>query len=188
MKGEYMAYVIRVDDIKPGDQLIDVRTPTEFAAGHIAGALNLPLETVESRVNDIDATGRVVLVCKAGTRAQMAARILAPCRPMAAVLEGGMDAWFRAARPVVVSSRTRWSLERQVRLIAGLMVLAGVAGSLAVHPYWIFLAAFAGLGLTFAGLTDLCPMGLLLSRMPWNRRSKLVANRESTGDACLLRD
>src|SRR3569833_2716257 len=72
-----MPDILKVDDIKPGDQLIDVRTQTEFAVGHIAGALNIPLETVELRVNDMDAVRPVVLVCKAGTRAQTAARILA---------------------------------------------------------------------------------------------------------------
>jgi rhodanese-related sulfurtransferase len=183
-----MPYVVTLDDLKPEDQLVDVRTPTEFAAGHIAGAVNIPLETVESRIHDIDAVRPVVLVCKAGHRAHIAARLVAPCRPNAAVMKGGMDAWFRAGRPVVVSARTRWSLERQVRFVAGIVVLAGVAAGLAVHPYWVFVSGLVGVGLVFAGVTDFCPMGILLSRCSWNRRSRLVANRENGGEACLLRD
>jgi Protein of unknown function (DUF2892) len=70
---------------------------------------------------------------------------------------------------VVASVRARWSLERQVRLGAGLLVVVGVALSLLVNLRWIYLAGFIGLGLTFAGLTDICPMGLMLARLPWNR-------------------
>jgi hypothetical protein len=67
--------------------------------------------------------------------------------------------------------KTRWSLERQVRFAAGLLILLGALLAFTVHPYWHFLSAFVGLGLTFAGLTDICPMGELLQKMPWNGRS-----------------
>ena len=174
-------------DLTPSHKLIDVRTPTEFAAGHISGALNVPLDQIEARLDDVDPASPVVLVCKAGSRARMASDLLAPCRQNTAVLAGGMDAWYRAGLPVVVSSRSRWSLERQVRLGAGLVVLIGVVASLLSSPRWIFLSGFAGLGLTFAGLTDFCPMGSLLARMPWNRTSKLRAIRDNTRTACELK-
>jgi hypothetical protein len=62
------------------------------------------------------------------------------------------------------------SLERQVRIAAGLLVLAGVVLGTWVHPAFYGLSAFVGAGLTFAGITDWCGMGLLLARMPWNQR------------------
>ncbi len=62
-----------------------------------------------------------------------------------------------------------WSLERQVRFVAGLIVLAGTTLGLMVDFRWLGLSAFAGLGLTFSGLTDLCAMRALLARMPWNK-------------------
>lgn len=68
--------------------------------------------------------------------------------------------------------KTRWSLERQVRLGAGLLVLTGAGLALTVNVNWLFLSAFAGLGLTFAGLTDICPMAEILAKMPWNGRSQ----------------
>jgi hypothetical protein len=74
--------------------------------------------------------------------------------------------------PTVATSKVRWSLERQVRLGAGLLILTGAALAALLHPYWILLSGFAGLGLTFAGLTDFCPMGLLLAKMPWNRAAR----------------
>jgi hypothetical protein len=61
------------------------------------------------------------------------------------------------------------SLERQVRIAAGLLVLTGSLLTAFVHHYWIVLPAFIGSGLIFAGVTDSCAMGMMLARMPWNR-------------------
>ena len=84
---------------------------------------------------------------------------------------GGTDAWAAAGLPTVVN-RKIWSLERQVRLAAGLLVLIGAVLGFAVHRYFFGLCAFVGCGLTFAGLTNWCGMGMLLARMPWNRNAK----------------
>jgi hypothetical protein len=101
----------------------------------------------------------------------MTANLLDPCHRQIAILEGGTAAWIQASLPVVTTVKTRWSLERQVRLGAGLLVLFASTLALTWTPYWLFLAAFVGLGVTFAGLTDICPMAELLQRMPWNGRS-----------------
>lgn len=151
-------------------QLIDVRSPSEFAAGHIPGAVNIPMDQIESRLADLSA-GPIVLICQMGKRARMAANLLEPCHRQIAILEGGTSAWTQAGFPVVTSSKTRWSLERQVRLGAGLLVLIGATLALAINPRWLFLSAFIGLGLVFAGLTDICPMAEILGKMPWNGRS-----------------
>lgn len=60
-------------------------------------------------------------------------------------------------------------LERQVRIAAGSMVVAGAALGFFVHPFWIGLSAFVGAGLVFAGVTDTCGMGMMLAKMPWNQ-------------------
>jgi hypothetical protein len=90
------------------------------------------------------------------------------------VLQGGTDAWAKAGLPLVVSAKSRWALERQVRLAAGLLVLSSVVVSLTVYPPMVFLAGLVGLGLAGAGLTDFCPMAILLAKMPWNGPSKSV--------------
>jgi rhodanese-related sulfurtransferase len=149
-------------------QWVDVRSSTEFAAGHLPGAVNIPLDELDSRLGDFALDLPVVLICKSGMRAGLAHSILRQCRQNASVLEGGTDAWVRAGQPLVISTRTRWSLERQVRLIAGSLVLLGAVLSLTFEPRWVLLSGFVGLGLTFAGFTDICPMGLLLGKMPWN--------------------
>jgi len=152
-------------------QLVDVRSASEFAAGHIPAAMNIPMDEIEARLDDLRGGVPLVLICKAGKRARMTASLLEACQREIAVLEGGTNAWIRAGLPIVSNTKTRWSLERQVRLGAGLLVLCGTALALTVNPHWLFLSAFVGLGLTFAGLTDLCLMAEVLQKMPWNARS-----------------
>lgn len=153
-------------------QLVDVRSAGEFAAGHVPGSVNIPLEEIERRLGDLNAEQTLVLICKGGTRAGVAAEFLKDKRGKLAVLQGGTEAWAKAGLPLVVSAKSRWALERQVRLAAGLLVLSSVVLSLTVYPPIVYLAGFVGLGLTGAGLTDYCPMAILLAKMPWNRASK----------------
>jgi rhodanese-related sulfurtransferase len=127
------------------------------------------MEQIDSRVSDLGSRGPIVLICQSGNRARISAGWLQKLREDVVVLEGGTAAWAQAGLPTVASVAARWSLERQVRLGAGLLVLLGVTLALTVSPNWIYLSAFIGAGLTFAGLTDFCPMGRLLALLPWNR-------------------
>ncbi len=161
-------------------QLVDVRSAAEFASGHIPGAVNIPMDQIEGRVQDLNFNLPIVLICQAGQRARIVAGLLKPCSREISVLEGGTKAWMQSGLPVVASVSTRWSLERQVRLGAGLLALTGCILALTVHPLWVLLCGFIGLGLTFAGLTDICGMGILLGKMPWNRRSHCAIGTERT--------
>ena len=158
-------------------QLVDVRSPSEFASGHIPGAVNIPMDQIEARLGDLHPNSPLILICQAGTRASVTASLLEPCHYQIAVLEGGTNAWKQAGYPIVTNVKTRWSLERQVRLGAGLLVLTGVVLALTVNEAWLYLSAFIGLGLTFAGLTDFCPMAIFLGKMPWNSRSHCPVTR-----------
>jgi rhodanese-related sulfurtransferase len=162
-------------------QLIDVRSPSEYATGHIPGAVNMPMEQVQSRLPDLEGEDSIVLVCQSGQRARMVAGLLEPCGKELRILEGGTSAWIKAGLPVVATSVTRWSLERQVRFAAGLLVLTGVILALTTSLYWIYLAGFIGFGLTFSGVSGLCPMGSLLGLMPWNRRASCSFEAPKTG-------
>ena len=93
-------------------QMVDVRSPSEFAAGHIPGAVNIPMDQIESRLADLSA-GPIVLICQMGKRARLTADLLGPCGLDLTVLEGGTSAWIQAGFPVVASLKTRWSLERR---------------------------------------------------------------------------
>lgn len=151
-------------------QLVDVRSASEFASGHIPGAMNIPMQEIESRREDFDRDKPVILICQAGTRARVAAEWLQSSHARLCVLDGGTQAWCNAGKAVViVSAASRWSLERQVRLVAGMLVFIGAVLALLSSPKWIYLPMLVGAGLTFAGVTDICGMGILLARMPWNR-------------------
>lgn len=150
-------------------QIVDVRSAAEYAAGHIPGALNIPMEQAEARLEDIAGSDPVVLACQSGDRASMTCEILASHMQGLIVLEGGTEAWEGAGLPTVCTTSTRWSLDRQVRLGAGILVLTGVILSLTVNPYWLILSGFVGAGLTFAGLTNVCGMAAVLGLMPWNK-------------------
>jgi hypothetical protein len=69
----------------------------------------------------------------------------------------------------VVRGQKAISLERQVRIAAGSIVLIGALLSYFAHPYWSALPALVGAGLIFTGITDACGMGMLLARIPWNQ-------------------
>jgi rhodanese-related sulfurtransferase len=151
-------------------RLLDVRTPSEFDNGHIAGAYNVPLDQLHEHAHEVRAArGAMVLICQSGQRAQKAEALLrASGMANVHVLDGGMAAWLAAGRPVR-RIRARLSLERQVRIAAGAMVAAGAIAALTVSPLFALLPAVVGSGLVFAGVTDTCAMGMLLARLPYNR-------------------
>ncbi|MFC8274006.1 rhodanese-like domain-containing protein [Streptomyces sp. NPDC057271] len=153
-----------------GPRLLDVRTPGEFRTAHIPGSYNVPLDTLREHRAELLAhlDEDVVLVCRSGARAAQAEQALAEAGlPNLRVLDGGMMAWEVAGAPVN-RGEARWDLERQVRLIAGSIVLVtGVVGVLMPGVHLIGTAI--GAGLTFAALSNTCAMGMLLSKLPYNR-------------------
>lgn len=161
------------DRVKAGEviELIDVRTPAEYREVHATLARNEPLDQLDCAKllsGRRDPSRPLFVICRSGSRGKQACDKLtaAGCDQVINV-EGGTSAWEQAGLPVQRGRKTI-SLERQVRIAAGSLVLLGVGLSF-VHPYLIGLSAFVGAGLVFAGVTDTCGMGMLLARMPWNR-------------------
>jgi glyoxylase-like metal-dependent hydrolase (beta-lactamase superfamily II)/rhodanese-related sulfurtransferase len=150
-----------------GPLLLDVRSPIEFESERIDGALNLPLDALPARLDEIAEGADLVVICRTGVRATIAAETLLRAGRRARVLDGGMQAWRRARLPLR-EGRKRLPVDRQVQLIAGLMVLAGIGLGITVNPWLLALAALFGAGLTFAGATGTCGLALVLMRMPWN--------------------
>jgi rhodanese-related sulfurtransferase len=164
------AAVRRLLDDGADVRVIDVRTGGEFETAHIPGSYNVPLDTLGEHREEIrrHVSETVVLVCQSGNRASQAERKLAEIgMSNVHVLEGGIAAWQAGGGPVN-RGRQRWSLERQVRLVAGLIVLLAVTASAAVPPLkW--LAGFVGAGLTFAAVSNTCAMGTVLGKLSYNR-------------------
>ncbi|GJM25027.1 MAG: sulfurtransferase [Phycisphaerae bacterium] len=153
--------------------LIDVRTPVEFRAVHATPARNVPLDAIDPTAvcqsGNAQTDEPVYLICRSGGRSSKACDKLINCGSTNVVsVEGGTDAWDQLGLPVM-RGKAAMSLERQVRIVAGLLVLTGAVLGYFVHPYFIGLSAFVGAGLTFAGITDTCGMAMLLAKMPWNQ-------------------
>lgn len=157
--------------------MLDVRTPAEFHSLHVEGAENLPLTELDVaslqaslRARGLGEADTLYLLCQSGKRAEMAAqRIAAESSWQVAVVEGGTLACVQAGLPTKRGQRQVMSLERQVRVVAGSLVLTGAVLGFTVAPGWHYLSGFVGGGLLFAGLSDTCMMGMLLARMPWNQ-------------------
>ncbi len=149
-------------------ELIDVRTPAEFREIHVGFARNVPLDRLNASAF-AEGERPVYVMCRSGNRGKEACLKLFNDAGVDVVnVDGGVLAWEEAGLPVVRGKKTI-SLDRQVRIAAGSMVLLGVVLAALVSPYWIALSAFVGAGLVFAGVTDTCGMAMLLARMPWNQ-------------------
>ncbi|MEU3148005.1 MULTISPECIES: rhodanese-like domain-containing protein [unclassified Streptomyces] len=158
--------------------VIDVRTPGEYAGGHIPGALNIPLDQLDRALPDIRSAadrGEVLVVCASGARSENACRMLAENGVHTATLSGGTGAWAAEGHDLdrpQGSTRATWGMERQVRLTAGSVVLLGLALGESVHPAFRLLSAGIAGGLVFSAVTNTCGMAALLARLPHNRPRK----------------
>jgi rhodanese-related sulfurtransferase len=155
----------------PAHCVIDVRDLNEFSAGSEASVC-WPVNEINGestskfiREQKLSPDKTVVLLCARGMRAAQAADKLRQLIPNPiAVVEGG-----HAALAATSGKKQMMSIERQVRIAAGSLVLIGIAGSFLLHPLLILISVFIASGLVFAGITDWCGMGLLMMKMPWNR-------------------
>jgi len=151
-------------------RVLDVRTAGEFETAHIAGAYNVPLDLLREHRDEIitHLDEDVVLVCRSGQRAVQAQETLRDAGlANVHILDGGITAW--EAKGFAVNRGTqRWDLERQVRLVAGSIVLTSILSSIAA-PKLNWVAGAVGGGLTVAALSNTCAMGTLLSKLPYNR-------------------
>ncbi|MGO9615546.1 MAG: rhodanese-like domain-containing protein [Terracidiphilus sp.] len=153
-------------------ELLDVRTPSEYASAHVPGARLIPLN--ELKVETILARHKpgtpIYVLCQAGARASKAIEQFerAGCGDCVLV-EGGMQAWIDAGLPVHQGAGGVLPLMRQVQIVAGTLSAAGAILALAVNPWFAVLPLLIGCGFIFAGITGTCGLALLLARMPWNR-------------------
>ncbi|MFG2750871.1 rhodanese-like domain-containing protein [Streptomyces xanthophaeus] len=156
--------------------VIDVRTPGEYASGHLPGAVNVPLDRIAQSLPELRRSAEdrtLLLVCASGARSQSAARTLASQGVTATSLTGGTRSWSARGYGLdypAEGRRSVWAMERQVRLTAGSLVLIGLTLGLLVHPAFQLLAAGIGAGFVFSALTDTCGMALVLGLLPFNRR------------------
>lgn len=175
--------------------ILDVRTPAEFESAHIPGSYNVPLDTLSEHSIELASAvgGPVVLVCRSGIRAQQAGQTLQGTNLQRLhILDGGLSAWESASLPLN-RGRQRWSMERQVRGVAGAISLTGALAGLFLWRPATAISAGVGTGLLVSALTDSCTMAKLLAKVPYNQGMSCdvsaVINdiaRDSGGNSALL--
>lgn len=160
-------------------ELLDVRTPAEYAGAHVPGATLLPLNRLNTEAFLAQHTpGRPIYVlCHSGARASKAIEQFgrAGCEDCILV-EGGTQAWIDAGLPVQRGGRRVLPLMRQVQIVAGSLVAVGAILALTVNLWFAILPLFVGCGLLFAGVSGTCGMAHLLAKMPWNQSQGAVAD------------
>jgi rhodanese-related sulfurtransferase len=153
--------------------VIDVRTPGEYASGHLPGAHNIPLDDLDRALPTLKTAadrGNLLVVCASGARSAQAGHRLAEHGVTAATLTGGTSAWTQLGHDIhrPAGARTAWAMERQVRLAAGSLVLTGLAAGRRWKAARWLSAGIAG-GLVFSALTDTCGMARVLAKLPHNQ-------------------
>lgn len=169
--------------MKAGEDMVilDVRTDVEWNAEHLAGTIvHMPLHTLNEksaeRLKKIAGTKPVYILCRSGGRAGQAFQFFAAHgMTNLHVIEGGIGECKNCGAET--QCRPVMSLERQVRISAGTLVLIGLALGAYVTAWGYLLTGFVGAGLIFAGITDRCGMALLLAHAPWNRDPSAEARR-----------
>ncbi|MCB1194974.1 rhodanese-like domain-containing protein [bacterium] len=153
--------------------ILDVRENVEYGAEYISGTQHVPLSVLSDKINEVDIKKSIYVLCASGARAQKAAsQLLNKNAQSVYVVKGGISAWKENGYYVEKGGSRVWAIDRQVRGIAGFLVLIGLVLSYAVHPYFIGLSAFVACGLVFSALTNTCGMALLLTKMPWNQKKQ----------------
>ena len=173
----------RVADVEyarsSGAILVDVREFAEFATARLPGSQLIPLAQIAERSVELDRNRPVMVVCRTGRRSSEAAAIL--CRlgfEDVRNLEGGIEACRAEGIELERDVKAPWAIERQVRLLAGALVIFFVVLSVVVAQPFVWLAALVGAGMMFASITDSCAMGLVMARMPWNANSNTTCEVE----------
>ncbi|MEU2795727.1 MULTISPECIES: rhodanese-like domain-containing protein [unclassified Streptomyces] len=164
--------------------VIDVRAPGEYAAGHVPGALNIPLDKLPDTLpalKSASARGSLLVVCASGVRSTRACEILAGADIEAVTLSGGTSAWEGDGRGLdrPAGARTPWAMERQVRLAAGSLVVAGLLAGIR-YPAGRWLSAGVGAGLVCSALSGTCGMTAVLAKLPHNRAPRSVGDLDAT--------
>ncbi|CAN5119899.1 rhodanese-like domain-containing protein [soil metagenome] len=159
--------------------LIDVRTPVEFREIHVEIARNVPLDQLDATAVMQNRSGSgndpLYVICRSGGRGKQACeKFLKAGFSNVTNIEGGTMACVEAGLPIVRGKKAI-SLEQQVRIVAGMLVLLGASLGWFVHPAFIGLSAFIGAGLLFAGISNTCGMGMILAKMPWNQSNTPAA-------------
>jgi len=148
--------------------ILDVREADEHHREHIQGSELNPLSALNLQLKD---TKQYLISCQSGMRAAQAANKFAEANPNCniQIIDGGIVEWKKQGLPVNRVAGSTISIMRQVQIIAGSMVTAGVILGNLYDPNFYYLSAFVGIGLIFSGASGTCMMGNILGKLSFNK-------------------
>jgi rhodanese-related sulfurtransferase len=181
----------KIDQIDPNRGIIiDIRTQMEYAEKHLNfNHAHIPLDELNPTDfmvhHGFDKDFSIYILCRSGKRATQAVEKFAVEGYLNVhIIEGGILASEDAGLEIHgCTSKSHFSLERQVRIAVGAIVTTGAFLGLFINPLFSIISLLAGCGLVFAGLTDYCGIALFLSKAPWNKmtiNTKCTATSRST--------
>lgn len=154
----------------PRSKILDVRSAMEVSQMHLDNSINIPIDMISAKIGELSqAKQNYLVLCHSGNRAAMAADILMQSGiHNVKVIDGGIARW-KKEKLSVIKGQAGISLERQIRVIAGTLVLTGIILASLLHWGFIFISAFVAVGLVYAGISDNCLMGTMLMKLPYNK-------------------
>lgn len=149
---------------------INVCTPAEYREKHIKGARSVPLDTLHTKVEELNKKKTIYIHCRSGNRGRQAIEKLQALGVTAELVnvEGGLLAWEEAGLETG-SYTNRLPIMRQVFIGAGGLILGGLILTHTVNYNFLLIPLLTSLGLLVSGFTGWCGLALLLSKMPWNK-------------------
>lgn len=156
--------------------ILDVRTGIEHRTQALKQShIHVPLDQLDAaafiKTHNLDSGRPLYILCRAGARAAQAAGAFhAAGFDNVYVIDGGIVNCETCG--IATKKGQGISLERQVRIAVGVLVLSGVILGQLFSPWFYVVPAFCGAGLVVAGVTEWCGMAMLLARAPWNRAAR----------------
>ena len=152
---------------------LDVRSPAEFETAHIKGSYNIPLEELIKHRKEISKINKnIILICRTGNRAKIAlGHLNKEGIKNVEVMEGGIT---ECNGKEMKTGKQKWDIERQVRFVAGSLVVGGIVLGYLTSPLFFLFSGLVGLGLAYSSLTNSCIMGMCLMKLPYNKSTKKV--------------
>ncbi len=149
--------------------LIDVREPAEHANRHIPDSHLHPLGRISA--NALPPANKLLIYCQKGIRSRKASEKILIDNPELNVfsIQGGIEAWEQAGLDTQAGKSNIMSLDRQVQLAIGCLVVIFSILALSVSGAFVWVTLAIGAGLILAGSTGFCGLGRVIAMMPWNQ-------------------
>ncbi len=150
---------------------VDIRPLLEFMEGHIPGSINIPVTSLDRYLPALRSRAyhKTIVIVGDGDRDTQYAfdHLEAKQFSNVLILQGGLDTYKKIGESLT-RGPGKYSIERQARFVYGAMGLVGVILSI-LNPFWLLLPTFASLGLILDGYTGVCPLEMLMAKLPFNR-------------------